>query len=65
MAKIGKPTIGDKNDSGEKISVILPIVEFQELLEDIENIATVAERRDEPTISHEQLITEPKRDVLI
>jgi len=75
---IGKPTIGDKkmklkdinpqyitNDSGEKISVILPISEFQDLLEDIEDLATVAERRDEPTISHEQLITELKRDGLI
>jgi len=53
------------NDSGEKISVILPISEFQELLEDIEDLATVAERRDEPTISHELLITELKRDDLI
>ena len=40
------------NDSGEKISVILPINEFQELIEDIEDLATIAERRDEPTISH-------------
>ncbi len=53
------------NDSGEKISVILPISEFQELIEDIEDLATVAERRDEPTISHEQLITELKRDGFI
>ena len=29
------------NDSGEKISVILPISEFQELLEDIEDLATL------------------------
>ena len=53
------------DDSGEKISVILPISEFHELLEDIEDLATVAERRDEPTISHKQLITELKRDGLI
>ena len=53
------------NDSGEKISVILPISEFQELLEDIEDLATLAERRDEPTINHEQLIMELKRDGLI
>ena len=53
------------NDSGEKISVILPISEFQELLEDIEDLATVGERRDEPSISHEQLVTELKRDDLI
>jgi len=53
------------NDSGEKISVILPINEFQELLEDIEDLATIAERRDEPTISHQQLIKELKKDGLI
>ena len=53
------------NDSGKKISVILPISEFQELLEDIEDLATLAERRDEPTISHEQLIRELERDGLI
>ena len=53
------------NDSGEKISVILPISEFQELLEDIADLATVAERRDEPTISHKQLIKELKKDGLI
>jgi hypothetical protein len=53
------------NDSGEKVSVILPIGEFQELLEDIEDLAMVAERRKEPTISHEQLITELKRDGII
>lgn len=32
--------------------------EFQELLEDIKYLAIVAERRDEPTISHEELIAE-------
>ena len=53
------------NDSGEKISVILPINEFQELIEDIEDLATIAERRDEPTISHQQLIKELKKDGLI
>lgn len=53
------------NDSGEKISVILAMNAFQKLSEDIEDIATSAERRDELTISHEQLITERKRDGLM
>jgi hypothetical protein len=34
-------------------------------LEDIEDLATVAERREEPTISHEALLAELKRDGLI
>lgn len=53
------------NETGEKTAVILPIAEFYELIEDIEDLATVAERREEPTISHEDLIVELKRDGLI
>jgi hypothetical protein len=53
------------NEAGERISVVLPISKFQELLEDIEDLAVVAERREEPTISHETLLTELKRDGLI
>ena len=50
------------NEAGEKTSVILSMAEFQELLEDIEDLAAVAERRDEPTISHEEFIAELKAD---
>ena len=53
------------NDAGEKTAVILPIHQFQALMDDIEDLATVAERRDEPTISHGDLIAELKRDGLI
>jgi len=53
------------NQSGEKTAVIVPIEEFEELLEDIEDLAAVAERRDEPTVSHDELLTELKRDGLI
>jgi hypothetical protein len=53
------------NDAGEKTAVIVPIHQFQELMDDIEDLATVAERRDEPTISHSDLIAELKRDGLI
>ena len=53
------------NEAGEKTAIILPIEEFQELLEDVEDLAVLAERRDEPTISHEQLVTELRRDGLL
>jgi len=43
----------------------LPIEEFEELVEDMEDLAAVAERREEPSLSHEELITELKRDGLI
>ena len=50
------------DESGKKTAVILPIDEYQELLEDLEDLATAAERRDEPTVSHEELVAELKRD---
>jgi hypothetical protein len=53
------------NEAGEKTAIILPIEAFEELLEDIENLAIVAERREEPTMAHDQLVTELKRDGLI
>jgi hypothetical protein len=53
------------NEAGEKTAIILPIEAFEELLEDIEELAIVAERREEPTMAHDQLVTELKRDGLI
>jgi PHD/YefM family antitoxin component YafN of YafNO toxin-antitoxin module len=53
------------NQAGEKTAVILSLDEFQELIEDIEDLAAVAERRDEPTVSHDEFIAELKRDGLI
>jgi hypothetical protein len=53
------------NDAGEKTAVILPIDQFQELIDDIEDLATVAERRDELTLPHKQLVAELKRDGII
>jgi hypothetical protein len=53
------------NKAGDKTAVILSIEEFQELMEDIEDLAAVAERRDEPTIPHQQLLVELKEDGLL
>jgi hypothetical protein len=53
------------DEAGEKTGVVLPIREFQDLLEDLSDLAALAERRDEPTISHEALRAELKRDGLL
>jgi hypothetical protein len=47
---------------GKKTAVILPIEEFEELLEDLQDLAVLAERRDEPTIPHEEVVAKLKRD---
>lgn len=53
------------NSAGEKTAVIVPIDNFEELMEDIEDLAAAAERREEPVITHEQLLTELKQDGLL
>ncbi len=50
---------------GKRTSIILPIAEFEGLLEEIDDLASVAERREEPTVSHEELIAELKTDGLL
>lgn len=50
------------NAKGEKSAVILPIEQFYELLEDLHDLAVIAERRDEATISHEEMLRELEAD---
>ena len=47
---------------GRKKSVILSIEEYERLMEDIEDLAVLAERREEPTIPHEELVADLKRN---
>lgn len=51
--------------SGEKTAVILPLHEFEALMEDMADLAAIAERRNEPTTPHDEFVDELKRDGLI
>jgi PHD/YefM family antitoxin component YafN of YafNO toxin-antitoxin module len=53
------------DESGNKTAVILPVEEYEELLEDIHDLAVIAERKDETTISFEDLKKRLKADGLI
>lgn len=53
------------DEKGRKTAVLLPIEEYERLLEDLEDMAAIAERRDEPTLSHEELIRDLRRDGLL
>ncbi len=53
------------DSAGHKRAVILPIEEYQELMEDLDDLddlAVIAERREEPTISHNRVMEDLKRD---
>jgi hypothetical protein len=53
------------DESGEKNAVILPIEQFRLLVEDLNDLSVIAERADEPTVSHQQLVDELKVDNLL
>ena len=53
------------NDSGEKTAVVLPIAEYERLMEDLGDYAVIADRRKEQTISHEQFVSELKQDGIL
>ncbi len=37
--------------NGKRTAVILPIAEYEELLQDLDDLAMIARRKDEPTIA--------------
>jgi PHD/YefM family antitoxin component YafN of YafNO toxin-antitoxin module len=53
------------DDSGKKIAVVLPLDEYEELLEDLHDLAVIAERKDEPTISLDELKKKLQADGII
>jgi hypothetical protein len=53
MGKLSEKYIVD--EAGQKTAVVLPIYEYEELLEDLHDLAVIAERRDEKTISLDDL----------
>lgn len=53
------------DEAGRRVSVLLPANEFEALLEDLEDLATLAERRDEPTIDHDEVVARLKADGLL
>jgi len=48
--------------AGQQTAVILPLSEYTELLEDLDDLAIVAERVDEPTVSHANVVAELRKD---
>lgn len=53
------------DSEGRQTAVIIPIEEYNELLEDMKDLAAIAERANEPTIPHEQVLKELRDDGLL
>ena len=43
------------DETGRKTDIILPMAEYEELLEDLHDLAIIAERKDESVVSFEEL----------
>ena len=53
------------NQKGEKTAVVLPILDYEKLMEDLDDLAVIADRHDEPTIPHDKFKAELKRDGIL
>lgn len=53
------------NEQGERTAVLLSIADYERLLEDLDDLAVVAERRSEPVLTHQEMLDEFKRDGII
>lgn len=53
------------DEKGRKKSVILPVETYEEMLEDIQDLVAVAERRKEKTIPFDEMKKRLKKDGLL
>lgn len=51
--------------TGVKTAVLLPIREYEALMEDLSDLATIAERRGEETVSHDGFVAELQKDGIL
>jgi hypothetical protein len=53
------------DESGRRVSVVLSVEAYEELLEDISDLAAVAERRHEESADHSEVVKRLKADGLL
>ena len=53
------------DDSGSRTAVILPVERYEHLLEDLHDLAVVAERREEKPIDLDEMKRRLKKDGLL
>lgn len=53
------------DEKGERQAVMLSLEDYERMVEDLADLAVVAERRDETAIGHYQFVEELKRDGIL
>ncbi len=53
------------DDHGQRVAVVIPIADYESLMEDVADLAAVAERRDDDRISLSELKAQLTADGLL
>lgn len=53
------------DDKGHRQSVVIPIRDFRSLMDDIEDLAIIAERKGEPVTDHDEFVNELKNSGIL
>ncbi|HLA18589.1 MAG TPA: type II toxin-antitoxin system Phd/YefM family antitoxin [Dehalococcoidia bacterium] len=53
------------NHRGKKTAVVMPLADYQRLLEDLHDLSVVAERREEPSVPLEEVKRRLRSDGLL
>ena len=53
------------SEDGSRTDVIIPVADFEELMEDLQDLAVIAERKDEPSAPLEEVKNKLQEDGLL
>tara|TARA_B110000967_G_C18627489_1_gene431961 strand:- start:123 stop:305 length:183 start_codon:yes stop_codon:yes gene_type:complete len=53
------------SEDGSRTDVVIPVADFEELMEDLQDLAVIAERKDEPSTPLEEVKNKLQRDGLL
>jgi hypothetical protein len=62
---IGDTTQFVTDGEGRKVAVVVPVEEYEELLDDLQDLAVIAERRGEPRVAWEDVKRRLREDGLL
>jgi hypothetical protein len=63
MIRMSEKIIYDKRK--KKSKVLIPYRKYEQLLEDLHDLAVLAERKDEAVVAHEDMMRRLKKDGLV
>lgn len=53
------------DEKGDRTAVVIPLDDYQQLLEDIQDLADIVDRRSEPPIPHADFLAQLRQDGLL